>query len=804
MSRLGFTGRIALWSARRRWSVITAWVAVVVGLSVASQAAGGVFTTDIEFTNEPASQTVKNLVEHYYGSEPFFEQVVVRSDRYTVDDPEFQGFVTEITAALRQHPDAVVPDEVFSYYETGIPDLVSADGHTTIVPARLIGTIDSSRESLLVVEDALAPFGEREGFRLLHGGFASINEAFALAAEDDLSAELNVLPVALLVLVLVFGAVVAALVPMGIAFVAIGSAVAIVTVISEVWALSIFVTNMITMIGLAVGIDYALFIIARFREQRRHGQAVQEAIGVAGDTASRAVFFSGATVVIALLGMLIVPSSIFRSFGLGAAIVVFFAVAASLTLLPALLSLLGDNVNRVKARALFIFLGTAAVGAGAMYLASEALGLPARAALPIGALVIGVPATVVISGYLDRHRDLSTPFLGDDDRGRDAGFWGAAVRTVMARPLLMAGASSAFLVALAIPFFSIELGMSGPESIPERYEVREAFEILNEEFSAGRLAPTQIAIRAADVTAPEVQEAIGRAMAEIQADPDMVLTSDVQPVPDGRVAFFDLALPGDAAGEQALAAIDRLRDEILPAAFAGVEAEAFVGGQSAQSADFFALVDRYTPIVFGFVLSFAFVLLLIVFRSVVIPVKSIIMNLLSVGAAYGVMVMVFQWGWAPGFLGFTQVQAIDAWIPLLMFTILFGLSMDYHIFLLSRIRERFDETGDNTESVVFGLRSTANIITGAAAIMVTVFGGFALGDLPMMQQVGVGLAVSVFLDASIVRMILVPASMRLLGDWNWYLPSWLSWLPDVRVEREPSVAPVPAPATAPTGGGGGS
>jgi RND superfamily putative drug exporter len=250
------------------------------------------------------------------------------------------------------------------------------------------------------------------------------------------------------------------------------------------------------------------------------------------------------------------------------------------------------------------------------------------------------------------------------------------------------------------------------------------------------------------------------------------------------LAVVQVAVPGDNASPEAIEAMKFLRSDILPDAFEGVDASVYVGGPTAGNSDFFDVVDRFTPWVFAFVLGFSFILLTLIFRSVVVPVKSIIMNLLSVGAAYGVVVATFQWGWGTA-IGFTQVDKIEAWLPLFMFTILFGLSMDYHIFLLTRIRERFDETHDNAESVAFGLRRTANIITGAAAIMVAVFGGFALGNLPMFQQIGLGLASAVFLDATIVRTILVPATMRLLGDVNWYMPSWLEWLPDLRVEREP-------------------
>ncbi len=355
----------------------------------------------------------------------------------------------------------------------------------------------------------------------------------------------------------------------------------------------------------------------------------------------------------------------------------------------------------------------------------------------------------------------------------------------MRNALVMATASAALLIVLAIPYTRIHLGQSGPSALPENYEVKRAFEVLNEKFVPGFLAPTDIVIQAADVKAPAVQQAIAAFQQRVSQDPEIRLSRPPVTSDDGRLAALGVALTGDLSSTQAQDQVKRLREEIIPATFGASGAQVLVGGTTAINMDLFAQVEQYTPIVFAYVLGLSFILLMLVFRSIVVPIKSIIMNLLSVGAAYGVLIAVFQWGWAPDFLGFGKVDAIEAWLPLMMFTILFGLSMDYHVFLISRIRERFDETHQNTESVAFGLRSTANIITGAAAIMVAVFGGFALGDLVMFQQMGLGLAVAVFLDATIVRTVLVPATMRLLGTANWYLPSWLNWLPDLRVEKSP-------------------
>jgi len=742
MKSLGFTGRLSAWSAHHPWVVIAAWIAGLVAIMGISSATGSNLTTDISFTSKPDSQVARELLEEARGgTEQFFEQVVVQSDTLTVDDPAFEAFVTELTGAIRSTEGAVQPEMVFNFYEAGDPALVSEDRQTTIIPALLVGGLDEATENVVLLEETLHEFSEREGFLVVTGGFASVNHAFTEAAEADLAAEFKALPFALLILIAVFGAVVAALLPMVLAFLAIGITFGLIAIISQAFQMSFFVTNVMIMIGLAVGIDYALFVMARYREERRHGREKYDAIGIAGDTGARAVIFSGFTVVIALFGMFVVPTSIFQSFAVGASAVVLVTVVQSVTLLPAVVALMGDRI--------------------------EWLSIP----------MIG---------------------SGKEKKDEDRGFWAGAARFVMAHPWPMALGSAGLLVVMAIPYFSINLGASGTASLPEEYSARQAFDILNEEFSAGLIQPTDIVIQADDVSDPAIQGAIAELEASLAADSRYSLVSGGAQTLREDLAVVSVAVPGESASKEAIDAMKFIRSDLVPAAFGETNASVYVGGPTAGNSDFFDVVADYTPLVFAFVLGFSFILLTLIFRSLVVPVKSIIMNLLSVGASYGVVVAVFQWGWLAEPLGFTQVPSIEAWLPLFMFTILFGLSMDYHIFLLSRIRERFDETHDNTESVAFGLRRTANIITGAAAIMVAVFSGFALGQMPMFQQIGVGLAVSVFLDATIVRTILVPATMRLLGDRNWWMPSWLNWLPDLRVEREP--APVQEAAAVAAGG----
>ena len=555
-----------------------------------------------------------------------------------------------------------------------------------------------------------------------------------MAAETFEKGEVIGILTALVIMLGVFGAVVAALIPLALAIVAVFTAVGIIAIISQINELNTFTVIVTTMVGLAVGIDYSLLIVQRFREERDRGLERYEAISAAGATASRTVLFSGVAVAIALAGMLIMPDILFKSFGIGAIVVVVTAVAAALTLLPALLGLLGDRVNWL---------------------------------------------TIPIIG---RRR---SPESG-------GGFWGAVTGVVTAHPVISVVVTAALLLGLTAPVTTLELGSGGISMLPDDTDERHAFTVVIEEFSDG-IIKADIVVLAPDVSDGAVQRAIEDLTASLAAD-DFFGTTQSTVSANGDLVHINVAIAGDVSSDESIVGILRLRDDYIPEAFASVSAEVLVGGDTATVIDSVAVVWQYVPFIMAAVLAASFILLLIAFRSIVVPLKAVVMNLLSVGAAYGMVVLVFQQGVGNALFGFQEVPVIESWIPLFLFAILFGLSMDYHVFLLSRIKERYDQTGDNAGSVVYGLHSTASIITGAALIMVAVFGGFALGPLSMFQQMGFGLAVAVILDATIVRMVLVPASMELLGDKNWYFPSWLEWLPKISIEgsREHEVAPAAA------------
>jgi putative drug exporter of the RND superfamily len=746
---------LARFSTKRPKTVVALWLlGLFVSFALIGVLLNSALTTEQEFTNEPeAKKGFTLLEERLRGTQPINEALLIKSDTLTVDDPAFRSYVEDIFAGVMalearfNGETASVVARSVNYYMIGDDSLVSADRRTTLIPLTMRGTVDDANKNIAGIIDIVREANHRGAFQVFVSGNASIGHDFVEVSEKDLQkAEIINLPIALMILVLVFGAVVAALVPMVLALFAIIAAVAAAAVIGQRFEFSFFVTNMILMMGLAVGIDYALFIVSRYREERGHGLSVNDAIVTAADTAGRAVFFSGLTVVLALTGMLLIPTTIFRSLAGGAILVVVFAVIASLTLLPAILRLLGDNVNRLR--------------------------------LPF------------VQKAQERY-----------DEGRPSGFWDRTARTVMKHPVISVVAVVTLLVAASIPYFDINLGAAGVSTLPDTFQSKQGFLILEKEFSGGEVYPAEVVIDG-DVNSPAVQAAVERLTALAATEPTFG-PARFEANEAGDLGVLSIAMGVDPNSDQAMRAIKRLRGEMVPEAFRGVPVQTYVTGFSAFNQDFFDLTDRYTPIVFGFVLSLSFVLLMIVFRSIVVPVKSIIMNLLSVGAAYGLVVLVFQKGVGAGILGFQQVETIEAWLPLFLFSILFGLSMDYHVFLLSRIREHYDQTGDNAESVAFGLRSTGRLITGAALIMVAVFSGFARGDLVMFQQMGFGLGVSVFIDATVVRSVLVPAAMKILGDANWYLPPVLRWLPRIGIEA-PRRTPVPVRVYSESGIGGSS
>ena len=727
------TERLARISARRPWATIAIWLAAaVVALGIGGRLLPTALTTELGFIStfsEVESWTAKDMLEEAQLAPPLSEAVMVQSETLTVDDPAFRAKVEELTGALI----AIGPDVVaggFNYYLTNDERLVSADQKTTIISLQLVGSIAEATQNAEQIIHVVDEADRQDGFRVLVAGDATIAFENGELSESDLTEGERIgVPVALLILLVLFGAVVAALVPIGIAAVSIVITLAIVALIGNIFGeLVFFVQLWITMIGLAVGIDYSLIVVSRFREEMAKGLSAREAVVRTGATANRTVLFSGMTVVIALVGILIIPHTLFFSTALGAILVVIVSVVAALTLLPAILALLGPRVDRLR-----------------------------------------------------------LPFIRRDSGGggeekQRRGFWEFITYRTMRFPVISVIVVAGLMIWASYYYFDINRGFNSVEVFPEDSHTRAGFEVLEEKFSFGYVNPAKIVIDG-DLNDPQVQAGIAQLGAAIESDPDLG-TYVPQTSPSGGLGLLLVPVPGAPSGSAAFGAVERLRDDYVPAAFNGVPATVLVGGLSAEFLDFNGVVATYTPISFGLILAVSFILLLIVFRSIVIPVKAIIMNLLSVGTAYGLMVVVFQKGIGADLFGFQQTETIDVWIPLVLFAVLFGLSMDYHVFMLSRIRERFDQTQNNAESVAYGLRSTAGLITGAALIMVAVFSGFASGDMVVNQQAGFGLAVAVLLDATLVRGILVPASMQLLGNRNWYMPSWLNWLPDLRVEAE--------------------
>lgn len=716
--RLLATERLVTASAAHPGRVVAIWsIGFLVAAALAATSLQPNLSTQWRFLSTPESKVADNLIS-LHSRDPYAatEAIVVRSSALTVDVPAFRDQVSKVVSDLN----ALGADTVkrsTSYLDSRDARLVSPDGHATLVMVQMGGGADEAAESVWKVHDIVDRAAGDSRFTVTITGNATLSRDFTDLSEKDLqTGEVIGVPFALVILLLVFGTVVASLIPVIVAIVAIVIALGVAALIGHTFQLSVFVVNVITMMGLAVGIDYSLFVIERYREEHRNGLTVGDAIARAGSTASRAVLFSGLTVVLAVTGLFLVPTDLFWSLAIGSCLVVAVAVLASLTLLPAALAALGDRIDRLR-----------------------------------------VP--------LPRAR---TP------TGPTGGFWYRLAGAVMRQPVISLVVAGGILISATIPYFGIETGLAGVTSMPEDARSRVGFEQLDLEFSGGLISPVLVAVDA-DVSDSQLK-------ARVEAFVHAAGGAEVETSADGRLTLISLTPHGDSATVDAAEGIRVLRQEAIPASFGPFADRVYVSGWAARQADFTELAARLQAPVFAFVLALSFLLLLIVFRSILVPLKAIAMNLLSVGAAYGLIVLVFQKGVGNELFGFRQVDVIESWLPIFLFSVLFGLSMDYHVFLLSRIRERFDRTDDNRESVSFGLRSTGRIITGAALIMVFVFGGFAAGDLTLFQQMGFGLAVAVLLDATLVRCVMVPATMRLLGRMNWYMPPALKWLPRLDVE----------------------
>jgi uncharacterized membrane protein YdfJ with MMPL/SSD domain len=684
---------------------------------------GDALTSDDDLTNETESRRAETLVSERFPQDrsdvntDTSEVIIVRSRLAKVDDQAFESHVVALIRDLRR----VGASRVVAYYESRDDRLVSADRDAT---ALLVAPGWDEEDTTERLVDVVQASDDDRFDAYITGEWTSDADFSELALDDLKTGELYFgLPAAILILLLVFGAVVAGLLPLLLAIVAILIALAMTAVTGQVFLLSDFTPNMLTGMGLALGIDYSLLIISRYREERLHGLHEENAAMTASARAGRAVLFSGSAFIVAMLGLLLVPHTLMRSLAAGAIFAAVASVFVALTLLPALLTLLGDKVNALR-----------------------------------------------------------VPFFGRAATREGSRFWSGAVRGVMRRPWVALIAVVALLLAATVPVLDLQTGEAGVSTLPDRLPSKQGFVALNQEFPGETADPVEIVVDGPTESAA-VRSGIER-LENLLAESSILGRADLEESPGRDLAVLTVPVAGDALGEEAMDAVRQLRSDYIPRAFGGVtDTEVLVAGESARIVDESDTMEDWLPVVIAFVLTISFVLLTLAFRSIVVAIKAVVLNLLSVGAAYGLVVLVFQKGVGNELFGFQQVDAVESWVPLFLFAVLFGLSMDYEVFLLSRIQERFRQTNDNTDAIVYGVSTTARVITGAALIIIAVFSGFARGDLVMFQQMGFGVAVALLIDATIVRLVLVPVTMQLLGDRNWYLPTWLRWLPEVRVER---------------------
>ena len=736
---LSFTARLAHWSAVHRWIILLATVIVIV-LAVFSIIAVGTETRDDDSGVGESGKGSALLIERF-AADPSATQPARRTRREGVifsnpsldaNDPRFVETVESAMQSFRDLPQVIA---AVSYFDTQDASMFADDGNAVLASVTLQNPEDPAGRIDIepFVDTVRQASNQAVGFEIGVVSFRILDDELdEILTEDFNRILIYSLVIGLVILVLAFRALVAAVIPLAMAVGSIFTAIGIAALVSQVYPLVELYAEMILLMGLAVGIDYSLFIVSRFRTERSAGRDKIEAITVAANTTGRAVFYAGITVILSLAGLMLTRDFTFISLAAGAIIVVFVAVIASLTLLPSLLSLLGDSVNRLR-----------------------------------------------------------IPILGrESDQG---GIWSTITGWVMARPVPLASLTVAGLVALTIPFFSMNLGFNaGADALPDALEGKRALELLEDHFSSSLIVPAKVIVDAPDVNTPEIRAALAALIETVGNNDAFLGPFDTATDRAGTVTRINVPLAGNIDDDQSEDAVRLLREQIVPEAFAGLNVQFFVAGDTAEGIDFRDRMFSSAYYVFAFVLGLSFLLLLVMFRSIVIPIKALVLNLLSVGAVYGVLVMVFQWGWGISILGSEETGIIETWLPLFLFGILFGLSMDYHMLLLNRIKEEYDKHGQNELAVATGIRLTAGQITSAASVMVGVFAAFATSRILGLQQFGLGLAVAVLIDATVIRVILLPASMKLLGRWNWYLPGWLEWLPQVTpVDKSPS--PVPAP-----------
>jgi uncharacterized membrane protein YdfJ with MMPL/SSD domain len=734
----GIAARAGRWSARHKKTAIFGWLAFVVIALMIGNMAGTKKPTDAQqFDGE--SKRAETIIEDAGFNEASGEMVLVQSKVLTVKDTAFKKTLEDVGQTLGAQPNVT---NIESPLAKG--GQVSADGHSALVnfdikgdPDKAVDKVDPIVASVERVADAHPQMTVGEF------GSASVDKEYSDSTSSEQSrSQMLSMSVTLLILLVTFGALLAAAVPVILAITAVIGTAGLVGIASQLVPADDVTIQVITLVGLAVGVDYSLFYIRREREERAAGRSKIDALDVAAATSGRAVLISGLTVMIAMAGMFLTGNTTFMGMGMGTILVVAVAVLGSLTVLPAVLAALGDRINKGR-----------------------------------------------------------IPLLRNRSQARDSRAWGWIIDRVMRRPAVAVIVAGGLLVALSIPAFGMQTKLAGTEDLPKDLQTIQTYEKVQAAFPS-EAAPATVAVKADDVRSPQVQQAIAGFEQAVKSDKQFTgeITTDVNRA--HTVEVLNVGLPGSGSGDRAQAAVTHLRDDVLPATLdrsSGITAE--VSGQAAAEKDFNTLMKTKTPLVFAFVLGLAFLLLLVTFRSIVIPIKAIVLNLLSVGASYGLLKLVFQDGHGEGVLGFESNGGIASWLPLFLFVILFGLSMDYHVFILSRVREAWQRGMSTDKAVAHGIKTTAGTVTAAALVMVFVFAAFATESGVEMKELGVGMAAAILIDATIIRGVLLPATMKLLGRWNWYLPKWLQWLPELDHEggshREPRLGgAIPEPAGA--------
>ncbi|MBI2764516.1 MAG: MMPL family transporter [Chloroflexi bacterium] len=712
----------------RRGAVLIAWVILIIGLFVLKGVAGGAYRTEFSLPGSETDAADKILKDHGFNARTGQTAQVVFQARQGVDDPAVRRAMETFFANVQEK---VPGASISSPYTPEGARQVSKDG--TIAYGEVNLPRDTEEGYISIGDDIKA---ERDkvkvdGLRLELGG-----DMFA--AQTMPASELIGIAAAIVILVVAFGSLLAMGLPIATALLGVGAGTALVGLTARFISVPVFTTPTAAMLGIGVGIDYALLIVTRYRQGLHDGLEPEDAVQLSMNTAGRAVLFAGVTVVIAVLGMYFMNLALIRAVATGAALAVLMTMLASITLLPALLAFAGRRIDR--------------------------FGLP--------------------------HKKTA-------ETAADLTFWRRWSQVIQRYPWPALVGAAVVLLVLASPVLSLRLGFADAGNRPTADTTRQAYDLLSRGFGPGFNGPLIVAAETptqADIAAVQrLSETLGKTEGVAAATPP-------QPSGDGKAALiivFPTTAPQDKQTSQL---VDRLREQVIPQALRGSTALAKVGGITAGGKDFASYTGEKMPIFFAAVLALSFLLLMVVFRSLLVPLKAVVMNMLSIGAAFGLMIVVFQWGWGQGLIGVGREGPIEAWVPMMLFAIVFGLSMDYEVFLLSRIREEYDRNGnDNAKAVADGLAATARVITAAAAIMVSVFASFVLGDDRALKLFGFGLAAAVFIDATIVRLVLVPATMELLGRANWWLPQWLEKrLPEVHVEGKIPVAGRPAPE--PSGG----